>query len=339
MKRIERKIHRPVWRRVIKIVIIIVLTPLLLLVGLVIYVMLASGSPSIGHWETDDKRKQYTDTYEQALQTLPAPSAQYDVSTDFGTVRVYMWTNDTVKDKTPVVLLPGRTAGVPMWYANLPYLITERPVYALDAIGDAGMSVQTKVIKTNADQAQYLEQTFDSLKITKLHLVGHSFGGYNAANYATRYPDRVASLSLIEPVFVLGGVQPALMLKLIIATLPGTPKSWMENAVADISGETSYDSSDPIQRMIKEGADYYKSSLPSPETITAEQALNWSMPVYFAMAQNSTKLHDSAKIAQLAQQSIKSAETKLWQDATHSLPMEYPKDISAAILSNANRVE
>lgn len=339
MKQIEQKIHRPVWRRVIKIVVIIILTPLLLLVGFVIYVMFASGSPSIGHWETDEKRKQYADTYEQALQTLPAPSAQYDVPTDFGTVRVYMWSNDAVKDKTPVVLLPGRTAGAPMWYANLPYLMTERPVYALDAIGDAGMSVQTKAIETNADQAKYLEQTFDYLKVAKLNLVGHSFGGYNAANYATRYPKRVASLSLIEPVFVLDGVQPMLMLKLIIATLPGAPKSWMDSATADISGETSYDSSDPIQRMIKEGGDYYKSSLPSPEMISSEQASNWSMPVYVAMAQNSTKLHDSVKIAQLAQQNIKSSEVKIWQDATHSLPMEYPKDISAAILSNATRAE
>jgi hypothetical protein len=63
------------------------------------------------------------------------------------------------------------------------------------------------------------------------------------------------------------------------------------------------------------------------------------MPVYIAMAQNSTKLHDPVKIAQLARQNINLAETKVWQDATHYLPMRYPKDISAAILSNTNRVE
>lgn len=339
MKRTERRMRKPLWRRGLKIVVVIVLTPILFYIGIVGCMMLFSGDPTNGHWKTDDKGKQYADTYEQALQTLPKPSEQYDVPTDFGTVRVYLWSNDTVKDKTPIVLLPGRTAGAPMWSADLPYLITERPVYALDAIGDAGMSVQTKLIESSADQARYLEQTFDYLKIAKLNLVGHSFGGYNAANYVTQYPERVASLSLIEPVFVLKGIKPTLMLKMVSASLPGAPKSWMDSAVADISGETSYNPSDPIQRMIKEGTDYYESSLPLVETITPEQASKWSMPVYIAMAQNSTKLHDPVKIAQLARQNIKLAESKVWQDATHYLPMKSPKDISAAILSNTDRVE
>jgi pimeloyl-ACP methyl ester carboxylesterase len=35
-----------------------------------------------------------------------------------------------------------------------------------------------------------------------VHLVGHSFGGWLAANYAVRDPERLASLSLLEPVFL-----------------------------------------------------------------------------------------------------------------------------------------
>lgn len=339
MKHKEQKVHKPLWRRIVKIVGIVILVPVLITIGLVGYVMIANDGPSIGHWDTEDKQKQYAETYQQALKTLPEPSEQYDIPTDFGAVRVYKWSNDTVKDKTPLVLLPGRTAGAPMWYANLPYLIKERPVYALDAIGDAGMSVQTKAIETNAEQALYLEQAFDYLKLSRINLVGHSFGGYNAANYATRYPERVVSLALIEPVFVLEGINPSLMLKLIIATLPGAPKSWMDSAVADISGGTSYDPTDPIQRMITEGSDFYKSSLPTPETITSEQAAKWSMPVYLAMADNSTKLHDSVAIEKLARQNISSVDTKILANATHSLPMEYPEEISTAILSNASRVE
>ncbi len=38
------------------------------------------------------------------------------------------------------------TASTPMWRANLASLITRRSVYTLDLLGEAGMSVQHKVI-------------------------------------------------------------------------------------------------------------------------------------------------------------------------------------------------
>lgn len=39
----------------------------------------------------------------------------------------------------------------PPW--NLPDLAAERTVYAIDALGDAGLSVQTRAIANGADQA------------------------------------------------------------------------------------------------------------------------------------------------------------------------------------------
>jgi pimeloyl-ACP methyl ester carboxylesterase len=38
-----------------------------------------------------------------------------------------------------------------------------------------------------------------SSKINKFHLVGHSFGGYLATLYASKYPNRVSHLHLISP--------------------------------------------------------------------------------------------------------------------------------------------
>ena len=72
---------------------------------------------------------------------LPAPSATLDVSTHFGTVRVYRF---GPADGVPLLLLPGRTAAAPMWEANLAGLAKSRPVYATDLIGEPGLSVQTR---------------------------------------------------------------------------------------------------------------------------------------------------------------------------------------------------
>ena len=63
-------------------------------------------------------------------------------------------------------------------------------------MGDAGMSVQTRRIRDAADQA------LARMGKPTVHLVGHSFGGWLVANYAVRHPERVASLLLLEPVFL-----------------------------------------------------------------------------------------------------------------------------------------
>ncbi len=73
-----------------------------------------------------------------------------------------------------VVLLPGRTSGVPMWAYNLPDFAAARNTYALDALGDAGESVQSRPIRDAADQADWLDQVLAQLPVRSVHLVGHS---------------------------------------------------------------------------------------------------------------------------------------------------------------------
>jgi pimeloyl-ACP methyl ester carboxylesterase len=134
------------------------------------------------------------------MKRLPPPSRSLDIPTSYGAVRVYEWVTEQTRSATPVILIPGYTSGVPMWENNLPDLVARRPVYAVDALGDCGMSAQTAAIKNAADQAAWLDQTIAQLDVAQVHVAGHSFGGWSAANYATRYPGKVASLSLLEPV-------------------------------------------------------------------------------------------------------------------------------------------
>ena len=107
----------------------------------------------VGHFRTKEGRRAYAASYAAAMGQLPTPTRSMDLETDFGTVRVYEFSSARTRRSVPVVLLPGRTSGAPMWEANLPGLAAERTVYALDALGDAGMSVQTRSIADSADQA------------------------------------------------------------------------------------------------------------------------------------------------------------------------------------------
>jgi pimeloyl-ACP methyl ester carboxylesterase len=50
-----------------------------------------------------------------------------------------------------------------------------------------------------ADLALYYDELLDTLELDGVHLVGHSVGGWIAAEFAVFYPKRVKSLTLIAP--------------------------------------------------------------------------------------------------------------------------------------------
>lgn len=311
---------------------------LLLIFGVVIIGLAMLGiamyDPSpVGYWRTSEGQRTYTKTYDEAMKLLPAPNKTLDISTDFGVVRVYEWRTEQTRLATPIVILPGRSAGVPMWVNNLPDFVAKRPVYAMDALGDAGMSVQTVRIKDRTDQAAWLHQVLMNLTLTKAHMVGHSFGGWAAANYATQHPERLASLVLLEPVLVFQGLSTEIIIKSIPTAIPFLPRSWRESMLKDIGGVTEIDLTDPIARMIAEGTEYYAQKLPGlPEQITPQQLQAWKMPVYVAMADKSV-MHDSDKAVAVARSNIRQVQVKNWSGATHSLPMEFPREINAEVLS------
>ena len=144
---------------------------------------------AVGHFRSATGEQAYLTAYRRAMSLLPTPRSNLDLETTFGRVRVYEFGAASAdRAAIPVVLLPGRTSGVPMWAYNLPDLAAARTTYALDALGDAGLSVQIRPIRDAADQADWLDQVLAQLPVRSVHLVGHSFGGWLAATTPSGIP-------------------------------------------------------------------------------------------------------------------------------------------------------
>src|SRR5699024_12159371 len=93
-----------------------------------------------------------------------------------------------------------------------------RPVYTIYLLGEPGMSKQSVPIKNQKDQARWLAEVIYGLGLEKVHLIGVSIGGWTAMNLVRYYPKNIASVSLLDPVFVFAPIS----LKMIIASIPAS---------------------------------------------------------------------------------------------------------------------
>ncbi|WP_411883725.1 alpha/beta fold hydrolase [Polaromonas sp. YR568] len=100
-------------------------------------------------------------------------------------------------DLEPLVFLHALAMDARMWQGVADRLGTEATLYALDCRGH-GASGKPAGPYTTARFANDLAQVLDSLGAARAHVVGCSMGGTVALAFAGLYPQRVASLSVID---------------------------------------------------------------------------------------------------------------------------------------------
>ncbi len=99
----------------------------------------------------------------------------------------------------PVVLLHGFGASADSWN-RLAKPLTKR--YRVIAPDQPGWGASTRLETASYGypaQLERLHQFLSQLKLGRVHLVGHSMGGFIASAYAARYPGEVITLGLIAP--------------------------------------------------------------------------------------------------------------------------------------------
>jgi pimeloyl-ACP methyl ester carboxylesterase len=102
-------------------------------------------------------------------------------------------------DGEPVVLLHGFGASADSWNRFAKPLTKHYRVIAPDLPGwGASTRVETASYGYPA-QVERLHQFLSQLKLGRVHLVGHSMGGFLSSAYAARYPNEVITLGLIAP--------------------------------------------------------------------------------------------------------------------------------------------
>ncbi|WP_413542434.1 alpha/beta fold hydrolase [Citricoccus nitrophenolicus] len=310
-----------------------ILVALFAVLGLVATWNFFAGPPGVGHFRSAEGRSDYLSAYEDSMERLPEPTDTHDVPTSHGTIRVYEWATPENRGDTPILLAPGRASGVPMWMDNLENLTEERRVLAFDALGDSGLSVQSAPFEDFADQAGPMDQVVQELAPDGVHLIGHSFGGAVASAYALRFPERTASLTLLEPAFTLAPPSAQMLWWASVVSLPGLPEAWRDTALERVGGadsEEAANSDEPMVRMVAAATEHYSAALPQPTPLADEQLERLTMPVYVAIAAEDSLAGGPAAVERA--QSLPQATVRVWPETTHSLPMQAAGELEPVLL-------
>lgn len=107
-------------------------------------------------------------------------------------MNLYYETHGTGK---PLILIPGFASGAWTWFCQTEELAKNFRVITFDprGIGQSGNDATNLSLETFVED---VVQILDDLKIEKVNVLGASFGGFVALEFALRFPERVGKLIL-----------------------------------------------------------------------------------------------------------------------------------------------
>ena len=304
----------------------------MVLVALVLWCT-ADGSP-VGHFASASDKDRFIAAYGTAMAALPKPGHTRDIRTTFGIVRVYRFSG-AHSDAAPLVLLPGRAAPTPVWADNLPPLLALRSIYTIDLLGEPGMSIQDRPITDAADQAAWLHEVLAQLPEAQVHIVGLSIGGWTAMNLAVHRSEKIASLTLIEPVFVFASMAVEAILRSIPASIPWLPKTMRDDFNSWTAGGAPVEDQ-PLAQMIEAGMMTYRLKLPIPSVIDETRIAALEIPTLVILAGRSP-MHDTQAAAVTARRLLRRGTVKIYPDASHAISGERADAIAADIAAHLAR--
>jgi pimeloyl-ACP methyl ester carboxylesterase len=284
--------------------------------------------PPVGYYTSAAAQDRFLRAYDRAMDDLPQPDRTLDVRTGYGVVRLYHFEGAN-PDAAPLLLLPGTMSASPVWADNLPSLLRLRSVYAVDLLGEPGMSVQQRPISNPRDHAQWLHDMLLALPEPQVHLVGLSIGGWTAMNLAVHRPQKLASVTLIEPVRVYAELSFGAIVRSIPASVRWLPKSFRD----DFSSWTANDApveDVPVAQMIEAGMQTYVSKKSGPTRLTEKQLAAVRIPTLTLLAGKS-RMHDTGKATEVARRAPAGATVIVYPDASHAINGEYPDRIATDV--------
>lgn len=147
-------------------------------------------------FRSDKAAAQVEAQYRQVLRLWPVPKTELHIPTRQGATFVVACGRE---DAHAVVLLHGSQANSAAWMPDVALWSSKFRLFAVDMIGEAGLSARVRPDLAEDAHALWLDDVFRGLGIQTAAVVGTSLGGWLALDYASRRPRAIRALALICP--------------------------------------------------------------------------------------------------------------------------------------------
>ncbi|MFD8707304.1 alpha/beta fold hydrolase [Kitasatospora sp. NPDC059648] len=283
---------------------------------------------SVGHFTSEAARTKSLDAYDRAMELWPSPRRELDVETGYGTVHVHHCGATTGE---PIVLLHGHAGHPSNWYPQIAALGEHHPVYAIDTLDDPGRSVQRAVAAGSAENAGWLGEVLAGLGLDRVHLVGVSYGGWLALNLAVHGPERLASVTSLDP----GGIEkvPARFYLHMVAGLFGmlAPPP-LRPAVGRLLANPALSAPRAmIAPLMLAMRSYKPSSRPPARPLTDEELASVRLPALVLVGRRSALLRPR-RVVERVTALIPGVQAEIVERAGHGLNLERPELVNERLL-------
>ena len=274
------------------------------------------------------QREDFLAEYDTLLTRWPSPMEDVDLTSEFGTTRLYV---SGVADAPPVVLVHAYQATSAEWIELVRLLGGERRIYAVDVMGDAGHSVPAdRAIVTPDDLVAWIDTVLDGLGVEQPELVGHSYGAWIALIYGLQRPERVGKLTLLDPTMCFAPLLPGYVIRAIPTLLRPTPA----RRTSLIRWETRRTTIDPEWlELTAAAADVEGPSRTVPTKIPSAATVATLKPPSLVIVAGASRVHHVKRVGSNAAKRIPAGRVETIAGASHyGLPRTHAEQIAALML-------
>jgi len=186
--------------------------------------------PKTSIYKTESYKKELMAEYRKCMQAWPSSTTERYLTTQYGKVHVL---EVGKKENPPLVMLHAASMGAHSWAENLPSVLEEYHIYAIDNIGEGNKSELDNALvfpDSPKEIADFYLEIFDKLEIDSAIVFGASNGGYIAQTLAYNYPEKVEKMVLFGPMGLTQLTNTSIAM-MSLATM--YPLQFLRDAVAD----------------------------------------------------------------------------------------------------------
>lgn len=277
-----------------------------------------------------EAKKRYLKLYDSRAQKWPVVSESRMIDTSYGQTFARI---SGPSGAPPLVLLHGIGGNSLQWMPNIAALSEKYRTYAVDNIYDHGRSVYTKAIKRSDDFVNWLDAFFSALELgNNINLMGLSYGGWIASQYALRFQNRLNKIVLLAPACTVLPLSRKWIFRAVLCVVPHKyfTKSFMYWLLEDLAQKD-----EAGRAIIEEHVDesflglrsFKTKRMVNPSVLTDKEFQSINVPTLYLVGENE-KIYSAQKAIERLNAVAPQIKTEVIPHAGHDLTI-----VQAAMLN------